>query len=90
VFGSNVQPKRRVRQQSRAWSCACPGRLNRGYLARCMECGVERDGSNGGHHVSSWLARPCLQPSWRAGELAAINGTARLVGHSSASGVNAT
>jgi hypothetical protein len=50
VFSSNVQPKRRMRQQPAAWCCACgePGgayKLNLGYLERCPTCGVARQSS---------------------------------------------
>jgi len=47
VFGSNVQPKRRVGQKPLPWLCACgepggPTKLNRAHLSRCPDCGAER------------------------------------------------
>jgi hypothetical protein len=47
VFGSNVQPKRRMRPRGAPWRCLCVGpsslaRLNRGYLNRCPDCGLQQ------------------------------------------------
>lgn len=41
-FYSNVAPRRRVRQKPGLWRCACSFRPNRGYLARCPNCGMRR------------------------------------------------
>jgi hypothetical protein len=47
VFGSNVQPKRRMRPRGAPWRCLCVGpdglaRLNRGHLNRCPVCGLQQ------------------------------------------------
>jgi hypothetical protein len=47
VLGSNVQPKRRMRPRGAPWRCLCVGpsslaRLNRGYLNRCPDCGLQQ------------------------------------------------
>jgi len=47
TFGSNVQPKRRIRSIRRGvWKCACvvagERLVNSYYLTRCGTCGMKR------------------------------------------------
>lgn len=45
MFGSNVQPKRIVKEQRKeAWYCMKCSTENKRYMAKCSSCGERRDG----------------------------------------------
>lgn len=43
-FGSNVQPRHRVKEAPKAWAHC--GLNLAGYLTRCPDCGTRRDSPN--------------------------------------------
>jgi hypothetical protein len=68
VFGSNVQPKRRVRQKPLPWLCACgepggPFKLNPAHLKRCPDCGLERQSER---HAAAEVVASIATPRARA------------------------
>jgi hypothetical protein len=68
VFGSNVQPKRRVRQNPGPWLCDCgerggPAKLNGAHLRRCPGCGLDRQS---GKHAAVEVVASIATPRARA------------------------
>lgn len=76
MFGSNVAPRRKVREKPKAWRCPCGVSLvslewawHPGYLTACPDCGTRRDDV------------PRLEAESRAkwGRIVGANGRSRFV-----------
>jgi hypothetical protein len=45
MFGSNVQPKKIIRESPKeSWSCMKCSTENKRYMVKCSSCGERRDG----------------------------------------------